>query len=262
MLSDSGPGSFTKNFGNGTNYRRLQATIQQGFRGRLKPLTRDRWRENASVCDRDRQLIALNFFLCSEVKPEGDFVLIDEFVAQAIKNQHNQNFDRLALFSLHLAQSGRWHRSRWPDGRVAGWCNEFIRKVAWHEGAWLTSAFDEKSIIRFLDRNVSALPNTMRKILTNYQYLVKISGLLENAGTPYINTESEKWGAAACNLFWDRLTYQGETSLRSTKGELLAGFFKHEIHKLLGCTEKVGLGIAEVAAEQYVKSGGVSRFLR
>jgi hypothetical protein len=225
-------------------------------------LTREKWRENASDCDRDRQLIALNFFLCSQVKPEGDFVLVDEFVAQAMNRPHNQSFDRLALFTLHLAQSGNWRRSKWPDGRVAGWCNKFVRTVAWHEGGWLTSAFDEDVIARFLDQQLDALPTTKRKILTNYHYLVSICGLLDSAGARYIDTAPLEWGKEACNLFWDRLTYQGIISTQSNKRDLLAVFFEHEIHKLLGCAEDVGLGIADIAAERYVKAGGISRFLR
>jgi hypothetical protein len=258
MVNVFTPGSFTKNFGNGVNFEKLRKAVADGFRGTLQRTTRTDWRKNAGIEDRDRQLVPLNFFLHSLKEESGDFVVVDELVEQCVKQPHSAIFERLALFALHLSNSGTWKGSHWPDGHVAGWCREFIVTVAWKNGKWQRSAFEEKVLTAFIDKHVDALPRTKRKILTNYLYLVKLAGVLE--GSEAVDLQPSLWGQNACWLFWDRSMYQQQLSSHPAVGDLLAAFIQHEIYKLLGCSKETGLEIAKSAAGSYLAAGALGRF--
>src|ERR1700686_4471131 len=130
-------GSFSKNFGWNESYKKLHAAIRNGFSGGGSPVSRDCWRERSKIGDSDQELLAINFFLYSMRGINEDFVLVDKLVDCAFE-AYSADFSRLALFALHVASSGNWHRSKWPDGRVAGWANELIRTVAWNTGKWRT----------------------------------------------------------------------------------------------------------------------------
>jgi hypothetical protein len=249
------PGSFTKNFGNGLDFQRLTQSIARGFGGSLKVTSRSHWRENAALPDRSRELIPLNFFLFNE----QDDVLVDELVERCIRGPYNIALERLALFTLHLANSGTWKKSEWPDGRVAGWCNEYIREIAWTEKGWRAEAFSAKNLDAFIRKQVDAYPKSRTKIRNNYRYLLRIAGLL-GKNTGYIDLCPNDWGRSACKIFWDRTTYQGLLPRSPHKQQLLLSFCEHEIFKLLGCGKETGLRIADKAADEYLDAGSVARF--
>jgi hypothetical protein len=56
MVTKFLPGSFTKNFGNGLDFRKLTTAIANGFQGRLRNTSRKDWRESAGNPDRARDL--------------------------------------------------------------------------------------------------------------------------------------------------------------------------------------------------------------
>jgi hypothetical protein len=62
----------------------------------------------------------MNFFLYSIRGVNEDYLLVDQLVDAAM-DPYNQQFAQLALFSFHMANSGKWRNSYWPDGKVAGW---------------------------------------------------------------------------------------------------------------------------------------------
>lgn len=113
------PGSYTKNFSWHHSYKRLHSAIRNGFPSELVPVERDKWREHSRIGDAYRELIPLNFFLYSMRGLHEDFIVVDRLVERS-SVPYDADFARLALFAFHLAMSGNWHQSKWPDGRVAG----------------------------------------------------------------------------------------------------------------------------------------------
>ena len=252
MVTKFLPGSFTKNFGNGLDFQKLTAAVANGFQRQLKKTSRKDWRENAGNPDRARDLIPLNFFLYNR----DNEVLVDEFVEQCIKNADPVFLERVALFALNLANSGRWKES---EVQLTGWHNEFIRTVAWKNDSWDVEAFSPKSLDDFIKKNVDAVPKTKIKIRNNYRHLVKIAGVLETRSGA-IDLQPWSWGPSACRLFWDRLSYQGDVPSKTTKARLLEVFVEQEIYKLLGCGKELGLKIASSTADEYLKVGSVRRY--
>lgn len=122
------PGSFTKNFSWNQSYARLHSAIYRGFARSTDPVTRDDWRRRSGISDRDRQLIPMNFFLYSIPGLKEDYILVDQLVDVAM-TPYDGEFAQLALFAFHLANSGTWRNSPWPDGKVAGWANDFNSRI-------------------------------------------------------------------------------------------------------------------------------------
>jgi hypothetical protein len=214
-------------------------------------------RSSCALLGQMTQLLPLNFFLFTQRKQKESILLIDELVDQAVSQPYSEIFDRLALFALHLAISGEWEGSQWPDGRVAGWCNEFIRSVAWKHGAWQRSAFIESNLDAFISNRLDAYPGTKVKVRNNYLYYLNLAGVEPGSGS--VDLKPELWGQNACWLFWDRLSYQTGSDPNSLT-ELIASFFEHEIFKLLGCSKEKGEYIAKKAANSYLNAGATNRF--
>lgn len=249
------PGSFTKNIGIGDDWSRLRNSISCGFQRETRAVTRRAWAESCGLGA--SHLIPLNFFLYSTPGDDEDLVMPDEFVHQSMSGTSDKTFGRLALFALNLANSGTWHHTFWPDGRVAGWCNEFIREVAWQNGQWQRQAFSDSSLVAFIEKNVRARPLSARKVFTNYRRLFNLAGIFSSRE---IDTKPWEWGISACKLFWDRLTYQNLLPSNPATDKLVEVFLEHEIYKLLGCSKDTGLVIAAKAAQEYAISGGLQRF--
>lgn len=257
----STPGSFTKNFGFGTGFQGFAKCIELGFGGKPQHVNRQDWIEAVSGTLKARHLVPLNYFLYSRHDDRrGDFVLLDEFASQCLRKPLNAEFGRIALFTFHLAMSGSWSRSKWPDGRVAVWANEFIRSVAWIDGKWTSSTFEDAALMSFFDRNIVGVPVSRRKMFTNYRYLLNLTGVVESVRDGVIDLNPQKWGGMACRILWDRLAYRAALLERPTVDQLMAAFLEHEAYKLLGCSKDFGLSVAARAADDYIRDGGVRRF--
>jgi hypothetical protein len=243
------PGSYTKNFSWKLSYKRLHRAVKVGFSSRLAPVARKTWRERSGIDDADRELIPLNFFLYSMRGLHDDFVVVDHLVERTFV-PYDSDFARLALFAFHLATSGAWRNSKWSDGRVAGWANEFIRTVAWNRGEWSSGAFTEQSLKAFLENSIDGEAVTKRKIRTNYRFMLKSAGVLIDKRVQPIDFRAP-WLTDATQLFWDRQVFSGELHPGSKGKEFEAAFFRHEIHKLLGCTAEQGRAIVLATQSDY-----------
>ena len=250
-------GSFTKNFSWNRSYKRLHTAIKNGFSERLSPVTRDAWRERSEIRDADRELIPLNFFLFSKRGLNDDFVLVDRLVERA-RAHYDIDFARLALFAFHLAMSGNWHRSKWPDGKVAGWANELIR-AAWSRGNWGAGAFTDASLKVFIFARIDAEDRTKNKIFTNYRYMLKSAGILIDGEFQPVDLTG-RWPIDATQLFWDRQIFIGELDPKSDRTDYHAAFIRHEIHKLLGCSEEQGRAFVFGAYRDYSAEMAGQRF--
>jgi hypothetical protein len=251
--------SYTKNFSWNHSYKTLHSAIRNGFAESLVPVTRDKWRSRSRIADADRQLIPMNFFLYSMLGLNEDFLMVDRLVERACAHPYGKDFARLGLFAFHVANSGSWRRSKWPNGRVAGWANDHIREFAWRNGAWMSAAFEERALEKFIEERIKGEPVTKRKVLTNYLYMLESAGVLVDGELqePEFNAP---WPVDATMLFWDRQIF--DRNLRPSSGfkvfeEL---FFEHEIHKLLGTTEKQGRAFAMAAYRDYSGKAREDRF--
>jgi hypothetical protein len=242
-------GSYTKNYSWNKSYAKLHSAIRKGFSAGLSPITREIWRKRSMIRDADRQLIPLNFFLFSIRGLNEDFVLVDRLVERAFE-QYDFDFARLALFAFHLANSGRWHRSKWPDGRVAGWANDFIRLVAWQNGSWNKNAFSNGSLAAFIQESIQGESVTKRKVLTNYRYMLSSAGISEDASLEP-NNRDVPWWIGATQLFWDRQVFGGELHRSSGERDFEDAFYRFDIYKLLGCSLEQGRAIFLAAYRDY-----------
>lgn len=251
-------GSFTKNFSWKRSYRKLHTAIKNGFSAGLSPVTRDLWRKRSGIGDPDRELIPLNFFLYSKRGLNSDLVLVDRLVERTRFN-YDSEFAKLALFAFHLAMSGNWHHSKWPDGKVAGWGNEFIRTIAWSGGEWGAGAFTDSSLKSFIAERIDGEDVTRRKVLTNYRYMLTSAGFLAH-GEFQPDDRRGHWPIDATQLFWDRQIFSGELGPTSDRADYYAAFIRHEIHKLLGCSEEQGRAFAFGAYRDYSAKRASQRF--
>lgn len=244
------PGSFTKNFGWFSDFSKLHAAIGSGFGLENVPVLREAWRIESGIQSRSTQLIPLNFFLYSTGSPEGDVVIVDPLVEAATSLPYDKQFAALAMATLHLSMLGSWKGTHWPDGDVANWANRFVREVVYRNGGWDYTAFSEKGIQEFLAEHIAGEPSSRRKMLTNYRYMLRAAGMLHGYD-PSITAPNAEWRFAALETLWTRESVS--TSLRSWDAKALKEIaYKHEVHKILGCTEELILGFVEVSLKQGV----------
>lgn len=243
------PASFTKNFSWNHSYKRLHTAVNRGFEGSMEPIARDAWRAHCGIADQNRQLIPMNFFLYSCKGVSDDYLLFDQFVEVAATRPYNDDFDGLALFNFHLAMSGVWGNSKWPDGRVAGWARDFICS-AWEKGHWRSSAFEENAMEAFLDQILDAEPVSKRKVLTNYRFMLTSAGLLVD-GQFQAPDLRKRWPVDAVQLVWDRNIFDGVLHPSSPQSAFEAALKDQEIFKLLGCDSAQLQAFARAAFREY-----------
>ncbi|MEM9015695.1 MAG: HNH endonuclease [Verrucomicrobiota bacterium] len=250
----AGPGSFTKNFGWGSeNFERLHHAIRQGFEGRLTTVQRQTWRERNADLGNDLPLVALNFFL----KNEGNLVLPDELVAVAVREEHTTLLDGLAFFALNLSAVGRPPRT---DSRPSPWASEFIKESLWQDGEWRCPADPSDLIYDAVANNADTRTEDSRiKVRNNYRWIFKIARRWQtqdlDSGEWIINSGYNEWLPNAVFLTWDRLAPDG-----ATVDDLRQVLRTEEVHKLAGCPEEIVDDLSEEAAERYLEVGALSRF--
>ncbi|SPP91997.1 HNH endonuclease [Bradyrhizobium vignae] len=255
------PGSFTKNFGWNKfppGLRRLHDVIRAGFSGVARTVSRDTFRRNCGVNDAARQLIPLNFFLHNTIVDNANYVTADELVRHAINNPHSQRFDQLALFAMHLAKMGsRIGVAGTAHG--AGFTNEFVRTRLWNNGGWARRRLTEQEIERAFENTVSAEgDDTAHKCMTNYNYMMEVTGLREQR-TDFLNTRIDEWIGPGLFLAFDRYSMDRNSTTPLTEAELLAIVQGDELFKLMGTTKEYVDAVAPAFAQEYLALGGMDR---
>jgi hypothetical protein len=247
------PGSYSKDFAWSESYKRLYDAIRCGFSKMLEPVTRENWRKNSGIENKDLELIPLNFFLYAKDCIDGDFVLVDRLVELAIRQPYDKHFAQLSLFAFHLANSGGWRRSQWSDGRVAGWANEFIRDRVWHAGRWSGGALERSSILKFVEERIEGQLGTLTKVCTNYHHMLRNAGVVVD-GVLQEPDFRDTWYVDAVQLFWDRRIFDGKLNSSSDQIAFEKAFLDEEIYKLLACDKKQGITFARAAFREYSKT--------
>jgi hypothetical protein len=199
----------------------------------------------------------MNFFLYSVQGKKEDHILVDQLVAAA-KSKYDDQFAQLALFAFHLANSGRWRNSPWSDGRVAGWANDLISS-AWAKDDWIAGAFLDRELLAFIKRHVDAEERTQHKVFTNYRYMLKSAGVLDEERLQPNNLR-QRWLIDAVLLFWDREIFDGALRHTANVGTLENALLDKEIHKLLRCSKDQCRTFARAAFPEFSSGGqGIDR---
>jgi len=198
----------------------------------------------------------MNFFLYSVLGAREDYLLVDQLVDAAM-DPYDPQFAQLALFSFHMANSGRWRKSHWPDGKVAGWANELI-VTAWTGDDWVADAFSDRQLLAFIQRRLNAEEVTQRKIFTNYRYMLKSAGVLA-AGRLLPKDLRQRWLVDAVLLFWDRAIFEGSLKASATLGVLESALIDSDIYKLLRCSKDQCRVFARAAFPEFTGGQALDR---
>jgi hypothetical protein len=228
----------------------LHSALKNGFSRANKPTAREDWRDRSGIPDRDRQLVPLNFFLFSACGVKRDYVLADHLVEVALTRPYNADFAMLSLFTFHLAQSGNWRKSNWPDGRVAGWANELIRSVSDADGTWSSAAFRDAALRGFIADRIDAEDVTTTKIFTNYRYMLRRAGVLDQDTLQPADLR-QRWFTDAVQVFWDRQIASGALPASASNRALEEALILAEIQKLLRCDVDQCRTFARAALREY-----------
>jgi hypothetical protein len=120
----------------------------------------------------------------------------------------------------------------------------------WRNGAWSEAAFDRTALEAFIEERLDAEPETKRKVLTNYLYMLDSAGVLIDGKLQKPDFKAP-WPVDATMLFWDRQIFDRSLLPSSGLKDFEELFFEHEIHKLLGADEKQGRAFAIAAHRDY-----------
>jgi hypothetical protein len=260
-MSSYAPGSFTKNFGwnlEPPGLNRLHVIIRAGFGGAAIPVRRDTFRRQCGLTDANRQLIPINFFLHNTVVNGTNYVTADELVRHAINNPHSSRFDQLALFAMHLSRMGT-RVGVAGDPKGAAFTNDFVRSRLWHGGGWQSTRLTEADVERAFDASVIAAgADTVHKCMTNYLYMMEMTGL-KGQRTPFINTHVDEWVGPGLFIAFDRYSIDRTATGALTQAELLSMVGSEELYKLMGTTPAYLDAVAPVFADEYIALGGMNR---
>jgi DGQHR domain-containing protein len=207
---------------------------------------------------RSPQKTAHNIAVALDRDERGPFyVLVDQLVDTAM-DPYNQQFAQLALFSFHMANSGTWRNSHWPDGKVAEWANELIRKEAWHKDDWSEAAFSDKELSAWIELHVDAEEVTRRKVFTNYRYMLRSAGVLVDEHLQP-NDLRQRWLVDAVQLFWDREIFDGNLKAAAGLPTLESALIDNDIYKLLRCSKDQCRTFARAAFAEFSTGQGADR---
>lgn len=195
-------GSFTKNFGWGKGKRgleRLHSALNVGYAGKLVPTQRDifwrRLEEGGYVPH-----IPSNFFVFNKIIDNENYVIPDELAFNALTKEHDSDFDKLALFSLFLSETGKWKGAREGQEQPSEWARFYILEVLSKEATWKNSNFTAEKIEFFLNQSPEFKGQTgTHKLATNLSFLF-VSGGLSNL----IDANKSSWITNALFLALDR----------------------------------------------------------
>ncbi len=255
------PGSFTKNFGwnlNPPGLHALYVAIRAGFDGVAERVTRDHFRAHCGIRDHNRQLLPVNFFLHNTLVGGVNYVTADELVRHAINNPHSRRFDQLALFSMHLARMGR-RAGVAGDQHGAAFTNDFVRNRLWSNGGWESDRLNEREVETAFEETIQAQGgDTVHKCVTNYLYMMEMTGLRQQTGV--INTHIEEWVGPGLFIAFDRYSLDRSAARGlPTQADFLSMVRNDELHKLMGTSPDYFDSIAPLVAKEYIELGGLSR---
>lgn len=254
------PGSFSKNFAwHGTGLRKLYDAIHSGYKSKPEPVERDTFRQRCGIPDEFLQLIPINFFLYNTVKKTKCLLVVDELVFQALAFPHSIEFDRLALFTLHLSRTGKHPQGGVDSEHPSQWIREFVEQDLWTDGWWRTDRLDKQHMDNFIVKVLDAEDEVRIKCRRNYRHLFELCQYLPAQGD-LIDSGADEWMGSALFLAWDRESLELEVEQTPNKDQLLKYVHDEQLYKLMGVPEEAVSSYAAQIVSTYIDAGGVSRF--
>lgn len=252
------PGSFTKNFSWGNQsagLSELHQVIRAGFANRMEDVPRTLFRERVGATGRP-DYIPVNFFLFNKQKNGTDYICADELVFQAINWDHNEGFDKLALFAFLLSYAGHWKGAQREQRRPALWANAYIRTRVASDFQWDTRSISANDIENYVSSDPRYVAATSRKLATNLNYLF-LCGKLRGFPSKRI----ERWWVDCLFLALDRIIEDRHLDGQSTPPSLFASLlFNNHFMELTGkATLEKQLAVSHLVA-LYDACGGRDRF--
>ena len=200
------PGSFTKNFSWGeetAGLSELHSVIRMGFDNRLEDVERDVFRERVRGSGRP-DFIPMNFFLFNRVVHGRNMICVDELVFQALRWEHGDAFDRLALFTFIFSFVGSWNGAKPEQRRPAMWANAYVRERVAKDLRWNEAEITADDIERFVRDDSRYTAKTSRKLATNLNYLLHQGHI-----GAFADAKVSSWWVDCVFLALDRLIEDG-----------------------------------------------------
>lgn len=246
-------GSFTKNFswGKAEGLKRLYDAINIGFDGKLQPVKRERFRERIAK-EHYVDFIPVNFFLYNRIIGGQSYIEIDELVYRAIFFEHDDRFDKLALFSLLLSEVGTWNGAQEEQRQPAEWARFFVLDYLSKFEEWTTERFSKSEIQRFLKERPEFSGGT-EKLATNLSYVMNRGGLKDFPGDL-----TSGWWADAIFLALDRYSMNAGNSI-STIGTAIDALQENDVIALTGPENRIRVDASKKLSQLYIASQTISR---
>lgn len=249
------PGSFTKNFSWGyeVGLRQLYNCIRLGFDNRLVNVPRELFRQR--VASQFSFYIPANFFLFN-TRIDGDMIIVDELVFQAITGEHGPRFDKLALFVFNFSYAGRFRASAAGQRRPAMWAHWYVRDRIAKQLHWNTRTVSADDIERFVLNEPRYKAQGARKLATNLNHLYKI-GRLGEMGSEIV----ERWWVDALFLALDRLIADQIIDYKKPKEESYGGLLEDSAFQEIAGKQSLEKELAtKHLLRLYIACGGRDRF--
>lgn len=249
------PGSFTKNFSWGTHsgLKRLYDAIHICFEGGLEPVPRalavDRLERSGFIWH-----IPLNFFLLNQIRDGESLLIADELIYQALKFEHSDRFDKIALMAFLNSYVGRWVGAEYWQAWPAPWARQFVLDQVNKENGWNSTSINANSIEKYIMGSGKYQAQDARKLSTNLNFLWKISMLEEVATTNTI----ERWWVDSAFLILDRSFAETGFKLSSLTAAQLA--LQSDFLQFSGPRSKNRELSIRPLADLYWACGGIDRW--
>lgn len=248
-------GSFTKNFRWGKEIdglKRLYDAINVGFSGKLHPVLRstfrDRLRKRGFI-----DYIPANFFVFNQNINGEDLIVVDELVYQAVKFDHTENFDRLAIFALLLSEAGKWKGATQEQENPSEWARFFVLEDLSQLEKWTPDLYSADRIESYLNGKKEFEGNT-RKLATNLSYFFNKGNLSDLR-----EIESPDWFSSAIFLALDRY-YLKSLPPAPSVGWAIDALTENDVVDLTGPMSEFQLEMQKSIAKLYLSVHQVERF--
>lgn len=214
------PLSFTKNIG---GLDKVYDAIRKGY---VPGITVDEFRKRSGL--QGLSLVVTEFFLCTLVRNDSEYVLEDTLVNQSLtRARFDKTLARLYFFAMNLNMPGERLRN---DHRNPAALQNIISKRSYAETGWVHALFDKDSELEPFVKREGEFKSAARKWVTNYWYMLQqCSFVTRPDGT--IETFADSWGLLALRLFFERYSALNPAE---DPDALVNAAYKYELHKLMG----------------------------
>lgn len=235
---ESRPGSFSKNAGwasHGDGLRLLFDIVNATFDGDPEFVQRAHAINIIRNNFHTSSELILNFFLFNAIKNGESYIISDQLVQRALYNEHNKDFDLLAISAFNFSRAGVWRGARPFQRYPAPWARNFVVDRLFSGSKWIGGRVNSGEIEEYLKRNMIYGADSPRKYATNLNFLYN------RAGLPAISDgTNEVWWHDALYLFLQRANLDGSIARNSETEAILRFLLSEDFFALTGCDPAIG----------------------